>query len=136
MATRSRIGFQLDDYSIHSVYCHWDGSPSHNGKILLEDYNEAAKVRELVSHGAISSLKTDRDWNRQEREPQPLYYVERGEPVEILVSDLEGFLSADCGEEYCYLFTVNGEWKCFDLGRSDGIAQVDLAPAAFLSLVA
>ena len=135
MATRSRIGFQLDDYSIHSVYVHFDGSPSYNGKILLEDYTDPYKVIELVSKGSISSLKSSRDWQGNPREEQPLYYVERGEPVEILVSDLEGFLSADSGEEYCYLFTVNNEWKCFDLGRSDGIAQIDLPSAALLNLV-
>ena len=30
MATRSRIGIQLADQSILSVYCHWDGYPEFN----------------------------------------------------------------------------------------------------------
>ncbi len=56
MATRSRIGMVKSDGKIVSVYCHWDGYPSHVGKLLLEDYNTLEKVAELLSHGSISSL--------------------------------------------------------------------------------
>ena len=44
MGTRSRIGIQLKDDSILSVYCHWDGYPSFNGRVLREFYNTPEKV--------------------------------------------------------------------------------------------
>jgi hypothetical protein len=57
MATRSNIGILNKDNTITSVYCHWDGYPSHNGKILLENYDTEEKVRELLKEGDISSLE-------------------------------------------------------------------------------
>ena len=39
MATRSNIGIVNEDDSITAIYCHWDGYPEHNGKILLNHYN-------------------------------------------------------------------------------------------------
>ena len=39
MATRSRIGIQLKDNSVLSVYHHWDGYPQWLGRILTTHYN-------------------------------------------------------------------------------------------------
>jgi hypothetical protein len=39
-----------------SIYCHWDGYLSHNGKILQEHY-DSAKANHLVALGDLSSLK-------------------------------------------------------------------------------
>ncbi len=55
MATRSAIGIVDGDRCI-SIYCHWDGYPSHNGIILLEHYDRA-KTLELVSLGSLSVLR-------------------------------------------------------------------------------
>jgi hypothetical protein len=38
-----------------SVYCHWDGYPEHNGRILSE-YYDSAKANQLVALGDMSSL--------------------------------------------------------------------------------
>jgi hypothetical protein len=46
MGTRSRIGIQLADESILSVYCHWDGYPEFNGVKLVENFNTKEKVKE------------------------------------------------------------------------------------------
>ena len=51
MGTRSRIGIQLKDDSILSVYCHWDGYPSFNGKVLREFYDTKEKVNQLINGG-------------------------------------------------------------------------------------
>ena len=57
MSTRSAIGmFDEKTGKIKSVYCHWDGYPSHNGAILEEHYTETAKVEKLISLGSISLL--------------------------------------------------------------------------------
>ena len=55
MGTRSTIGVLNTDGSVTAVYCHWDGYPEHNGKILMENYTTEEKVRELIGLGSISS---------------------------------------------------------------------------------
>lgn len=40
MSTRSLIGyFDPNTPEIRMVYCHWDGYPEHNGKVLLNNYD-------------------------------------------------------------------------------------------------
>lgn len=106
MGTRSFITIKHKDNTYSGVYCHWDGGPEHNGKILTKDYQARSKVVDLIDGGDMSSLKTNQTWdsspvyeldeNGKEtfttvkdehglsvyshcREPQPLYYHERGE---------------------------------------------------------
>ena len=63
MGTRSRIGIEMPDHSVVSVYCHWDGYPEGNGKTLVEHYQNREDVQELIDGGGISSLRTRGDWN-------------------------------------------------------------------------
>lgn len=56
MATRSRIGIKNPDGTIVSVYCHWDGYLSNNGRILLNSYNHEDYVYELMTKGDMSFL--------------------------------------------------------------------------------
>ncbi len=56
MSTRSVIGILNSDLSVEIIYCHNDGYPSHNGKILLEHWPFTGKVRSLMGLGDISSL--------------------------------------------------------------------------------
>ena len=56
MATRARIGIALPNGNASSIYSHWDNYPDYNGAILLLYYNSEDKVRELLSHGDMSSL--------------------------------------------------------------------------------
>jgi hypothetical protein len=56
MGTRSNIVRENLDGSFDSIYCHWDGYPSNNGRILLEHYTDAAKVDALIELGDLSSL--------------------------------------------------------------------------------
>ena len=48
MATRSRIGIELSDGSILSVYHHWDGYPTWLGRILNTHYTTREKVEDLI----------------------------------------------------------------------------------------
>ncbi len=48
MATRSRIGLQLNDEAILSVYHHWDGYPEWLGVTLKAKFNTREKVAELM----------------------------------------------------------------------------------------
>jgi hypothetical protein len=56
MGTRSTIALEFADGTVGMVYCHWDGYLSHNGKILLDNYSDPFKLRELIDLGDISSL--------------------------------------------------------------------------------
>jgi hypothetical protein len=56
MATRSTIAIMNEDGSVRKIYCLWDGEPSHNGKILLEHYQDPEKIQQLMALGDISSL--------------------------------------------------------------------------------
>ena len=57
MATRSTIGVRINEKEREVVYCHWDGYPDYNGRILVEHYNTQEKAEALVKLGNISSLR-------------------------------------------------------------------------------
>jgi hypothetical protein len=113
MATRGRIGIQLSDDSILSVYCHWDNYPEFNGVKLVEHFNSYEKASDLIDGGDISCLWTNAGWNNETLPVTgPLYYSSRGDVTEPrLDQTLDEYLSN--GEEYAYLF-ANGEWVCYD----------------------
>jgi len=116
MATRSRIGIQLADDSVLSIYCHWDGYPAFNGVKLQQHFNTREKVAELIDGGDISALYTNVGWDNETLpESGPLYYSSRGEEnrgprYDWRISD---YLTQDA-EEYAYLYTLAGEWLCYD----------------------
>ena len=113
MATRSRIGLELDDGSVLSVYHHWDGYPQWLGVTLNKKFNTRDKVAELLDGGDMSSCDSDTDWDLKEVESHVQYYNDRGDnTTPRLDKDLDTYLSK--GEEYAYLFT-NDEWVCYNL---------------------
>jgi hypothetical protein len=138
MGTRSRIGYELPDHSVISVYCHWDGHVEHNGRILVEHYQDLDAVTKLIIGGDISALRTRSTWNpgkmlkdedgnfilddeglimhENDRDPQPLYYTERGEKTSINHTSFDDFCNDMCGEEYAYLYDLNGNWKAWKIG--------------------
>lgn len=136
MATRSTIGVLNTDGSVTAVYCHWDGYPEHNGKILIENYVTEDKVRELVSMGGISSLGRQigeqHPFSRWEDDQGQHPLVGAAKEARIELAEREGwttFFDRDrgekdvgpymfanstefvhkFGEEYNYLF-VGGTW--------------------------
>jgi hypothetical protein len=136
MGTRSRIGYELPDHSVVSVYCHWDGYPDWTGKQLVEHYQNREDVKELIDGGSMSSLRTTHLWVtaavRDEdgkivenpdgswvmsptRDPQPLYHTERGEELNVEHTSFDKFVSGDWGEEYSYLYDLNGNWKAYKI---------------------
>jgi hypothetical protein len=108
MATRSRIGIQLSDESVLSVYHHWDGYPEWLGRILRTHYNTKEKAAELIDGGDMSVC-----WNNNN---EPEYYSARGEdcPPRLDENKYEYLCGNNSGEEYAYLF-VNNEWVCYNL---------------------
>ena len=120
MATRSRIGIELPDESILSVYHHWDGYPEWLGRILKTHYNTKEQVSELIDGGDISALWTNAGWDNETlSEVGPLYYSSRGEDLPPrLDADLCEFLLPDNSEEFAYVFR-NGEWICYNMNQFD-----------------
>ena len=133
MGTRSLIGKQLSDGSILGVYCHYDGYPAYNGRILRTHYNTIEKVRELIDGGDMSCARTNAGWNNETLpEVGPLYYSARGEdcPPRHDETMTEFFNN---GEEFGYIYQ-NGEWFCYDTTTwSDTFAQVVEIPEGFVA---
>jgi hypothetical protein len=148
MATRSTIGILNSDSTVQAVYCHWDGYPEHNGKLLMENYTTEATVRELIELGSISSL------GRQigEKHPFSKFENDAGEhplvgaakEARIALAEQEGWTTfyardrgetdvsantydnvqqfvEEFGEEYNYLF-INGTWFVNDHGRAEQVS--------------
>ena len=116
MSTNSRIGLQLADGAILSVYHHWDGYPQWLGVTLKEKFNTRDKVAELIDGGDISCCDSDTDWDRNDVPNHVLYYNARGERTEPRL-DLNVDDYFDGGEEYAYIFTLDHTWVCYALDR-------------------
>jgi hypothetical protein len=119
MATRGRIGLELKNGNILSVYHHWDSYESWLGRILNTHYNTREKVAELIDGGDMSSAWTNAGFSNETVEQGPLYYSQRGEDCPPrLDADLCEFLLPDNSEEYAYVFR-SGEWVCYNMNRFD-----------------
>ena len=117
MGTRSRIGIQLKDDSVLSVYHHWDGYPEWLGKTLVEQYNSKEKASELIDGGDMSCCWSDSLWGKQlpEGEYAPEYYSLRGEDCPPrLDNNMEEFFSDN--EEFGYVYTSAG-WTCYNMNQ-------------------
>jgi hypothetical protein len=134
MATRGRIGLELSNGSVLSVYHHWDSYPEWLGRILKTHYNTRQKVSELIDGGDMSCCWTEDRWNSETKAQEygPQYYSQRGEdsPPEFH-SNLQEYLSE--GEEYAYLFT-NGEWVCYDRHQFEDNKEPELVEISSAAL--
>lgn len=115
MATRSHIGKKLEDGTIKYIYCHFDGYPNHNGRILKEHYQDSTKVDELLKIGDLSYLGVEigckQDFDKPSDKSWCLAYGrDRGE--EGIDTKKTTNINNFCKEEYNYLFE-NGEWLIF-----------------------
>ena len=146
MGTRSRIGIELPDHSVVSSYCHWDGYPEGNGRTLVKHYQDREAVKELIDGGSMSAVRTRTTWNsgsalrdengefirdaegfmmsEGDREPQPQYHSERGDGMEPMHSSFDQFTKDNCDEEFVYLYSLDGEWKCWELEQVKSSAGV------------
>ena len=144
MATRSRIGIQLSDDSILSVYHHWDGYPTWLGRILKTHYNTKEKVAELIDGGDMSCAWTKDRWtgkqiaqhvieNVQVEEYGPQYYSARGEGCPPrLDNELSEYLKES--EEYSYIFR-SGKWVCYDMNEyNDKLPELTEIPEGALAV--
>ena len=135
MATRSRIGIELQDGSILSAYHHWDGYPTWLGRSLETHYNTNEKVSSLIDGGDMSSCWSDDVWGEKlpEGEYVPEYYSARGENCPPRYDQTrEEFLSN--GEEFSYIFTSAG-WVCYDMNEfNDNDPEIVEIPSGALAV--
>jgi len=136
MATRSRIGLQLADGNILSVYHHWDGYPQWLGVTLNNKFNTRDKVAELIDGGDISCCDSDSDWNLNKVENHVQYYNDRGENTEPrLDANFDEYVKN--GEEYAYVFTLDHVWECYAIDRNYdddyNVTDVNVKPATIPS---
>jgi len=122
MSTRSHIGIVNEDNTVTYVYCHWDGYPEHNGRILLNHYNNKEIINKLLDNGNISSLGEQIDpspdkphtFGKSQDNVCVFYFRERnemGNEKQTVSSDIEYKMSRNKGWcDYQYLFD-NGQWK-------------------------
>jgi len=115
MGTRSRIGIELKDSSIRSVYHHSDGYPEWLVPILETHYNTRELVEKLIDGGDMSTCWGNSNWNDDTKPAKysPRYYAAHGDHCPPrLDKDMEEFFSD--GEEYSYIFR-NGNWFAYDM---------------------
>jgi hypothetical protein len=143
MATRSTIALEFADGTIGQVYCHWDGYLSHNGKILVESYQDPFKVRELIDQGDISSLAPEigikhpfdnpasfgtpeyQAYKDQYSNMCKFYMRDRGEEgVEArYYKDYAEYRAEAQSEEYNYILRKDGNWYVEFYGEFDGLLK-------------
>lgn len=118
MATRSTIIQKLDNGKYRSIYCHWDGYLSNNGKILFTNYKDKEKVSKLMELGSLSSLRAEVDipegvthsMDNQHSDITISYFRDRGnekwEDVKYLDKNT---LKKSIDEFYSYIY-IDGDW--------------------------
>ena len=123
MGTRSAIGYKTPEGKIRAKYSHYDGYVAGVGKTLVEHYQQARKIAQMVELGDQSFLaeeifpKGEHSFNKPEEGVTVFYGRDRGEEgVEAQDFDtvqefVEYYTGAGC--EFFYLHTAAG-WIVHD----------------------
>lgn len=138
MSTRSRIGLEMPNKHIKSIYCHFDGYPEGVGETLKKHYATPRAVEALLALGDLSILgefydktlaekhwrwldkgeeMTDSDKKRLEKMTVP--YTDRGEEKNEPHDDENEarFIErlGDSWEEYGYILKTepDGSYKWY-----------------------
>ncbi len=135
MGTRSTIGYVDENGFVKAIYCHWDGYPEHNGRILRDHYRTPDKIVKLIALGDLSSLGPEigrkhafspfevPEAERAAYEARTenwctAYGRDRGETGTKAqkFKDIFEFLADDRGQDFTYVY-VNGKWECRNYGK-------------------
>lgn len=122
MATRSTISIvdvKTSKGKGRQIYSHWDGYPSGVGKTLLEHYQDADKVKQLIDLGNISSLREEieilegvkHDFDSPQENITIAYGRDRGEEDQQAKEFKGGKPDEKYSEEFDYLFVESkNQW--------------------------
>lgn len=108
MSTRCYIGIKNSDGSVDAIYCHHDGYFSYMGNMLMENYKDEKKVRELIALGDVSSVGeriyptegSGHSFENPERGVTVAYHRDRGEDYAVMHCDNIGEFWAMSNSEY------------------------------------
>jgi hypothetical protein len=145
MSTRSLIAV-VHGNNYKTVYCHWDGYLSHNGRILQKHY-DSPKANNLVAFGNISSLgpeigekhpfsPTDGDmhhktWERKYVHMTTFYGRDRDEEGQEFVTHtskeslIEAFNDGWC--EYAYIMKEDTWYVMYQGGENFYLLSTELS---------
>ena len=119
MATRSRIGVELEEGKVISVYCHHDGYISGVGADLMEKFpngTDPSVIAGFIKEGDRTSVDLSyAEWRGEKCPPK------RRASVPL-------FFDGDI-EEYGYLYTAEGEWLVKKAGSQ---VERDPVPLAYV----
>jgi len=106
-----------DMSSLHSIHM-WESKPLKQVIHKVDDDGDAYKEVKYMTDD-------DGNWvySPVKATPAPMYYSERGEDCPPQFTTFDEFLSDDCGEEWCYLFTPGSGWQCWKLGWGETNTQ-------------
>jgi hypothetical protein len=110
MATRSYIGIsgpEGPNPTVKFIYCHHDGYPEHVGMMLAKHFDTPFKVDNLLELGDVSSLGETLDETVSYRRD-----LKRNDGNDAATVPLRNYI-ADRDVAYKYLYTEEGEWKCY-----------------------
>ena len=105
MGTRSNIAYEQADGKVIVTYCHYDGYPEYNGRILNKHYNNESKAKELANVGYLSGLQKTIAESIEDRvhQDKPKVY----DNIRQYLNDVNWDI------EYAYLYS-NGEWHILE----------------------
>lgn len=128
MSTRSYICIETEQTKVNGkmlgIYCHWDGYPENNGRILVNYYKDREKVKRLIALGNLSSLgphiTPNPKMNHSFDDPQDnvcvAYGRDRGEEdTEPKFVTLDDLMDESSWIEYVYVYTLDNEWVYYDI---------------------
>ena len=129
-ATRWLVGVEMPNGRIVSTYGHWDGYPSHTGKILKRYYSGGAgKVRDLIKLGknGISSLEKSMKGGKGHSFNNPLpgesvfYGRDRGDKQRSMRKwRNRDSIKYNSGEEFAYIWSVKDrKWYVNDTDKDE-----------------
>jgi len=117
MSTRSAIIHKTEN-GYAGIYCHSDGYPSWNGRLLLENYQDPEKVAALIALGDISSLGErvnplgEHSFENRESGTTVAYGRDRGESdVDTTIGTSVEDVADKIGHNG-YVYVFNRGWTC------------------------
>lgn len=104
MATISNIAYEQANGKVIVTYCHYDGYPENNGRLIDKHYNNKAKAKELANVGYLSGLKSTIAESIENRvhQDKPVVY----DNIKQYLNDVNWHI------EWIYLFKNNQWYVC------------------------
>ena len=123
-AVPSRIGIELSDGTIKSVYHYSAGYPRILGRNLNYHYSTEDKANSLIDGGDMHNCWTQLQWSLEgyiyHNTPAPDYYSYRNIDLPPKIhQNIDNFLNYCVEENMEYAYIFSSEWKCYKIKFED-----------------